>query len=127
MHEMNAAVTSPRRSVGASSLISAWAPRKARPWPAPPSSALAKSAASECSGKASTGAGRPRAQAARDERRPERLETGAAVVARGEQLRGARGGEQRAGDRAEQREVARVQEVGGVAGRDREGERRRDA
>ena len=89
---MNAAVTSPRRSIGASSLMSAWAPRKARPWPAPPSRRWRRGPRSECSGKASTSAASPATTSAR----PSGCDAGGAVAARGEQLRGARGGQQRA-------------------------------
>ena len=117
---MKAAVTSPRRSIGASSLISAWAPRKARPWPAPPSSALAKSAASECSGKASTRAASPATTSARPSgcapaarSRREAISCAAHEAASSER-----------GDGAEQREVAGVEQLRGVAGHHRQVQRR---
>ena len=59
-----------------------------------------------------------------DERQAQRLDAGRAAAARDEQLRGARGGQQRGGDRPEQGEVAGVEQLRGVARHHREVQRR---
>ena len=64
MQATNAAVTSPRRSGGASSFNSCCALMKARPWPAPAASEPSASNASECAGDAATSSPRPIASTA---------------------------------------------------------------
>ena len=108
MQATNAAVTSPRRSGGASSFNSCCALMKARPWPAPAASEPSASNASECAGNAATSSPRPIASTAQPEglRRPARRNE----RPRRDLRRAGRDDRQR-GDGRQQRDVLRVEQV----------------